>query len=105
MPLANSLPQDSVVTGQVKVAVTGTPVQFPQSALKNGLLVVANPTNSGSVIVGPSTITNAVDGTGNGFVLGNGTSPLSSSVNINVGVTQTLYLNGTAGDWVTFIGN
>lgn len=88
----------TVVSGQVKVAVTGTAVQFPSNTILNGIIISANATNTAVVTLGPSAVTNTVNGSGNGLVLLQGASTSAAISN-----TNALYLNGTAGDWVSFI--
>lgn len=94
-----SLPA-SIDTNQVIVAVTGTAVQFPSNALVNGVIITAHGANAASVVLGGATITNTLTGSGNGAELIAGSSVFTAVSNTNV-----LYLNGTAGDWVSFIGN
>ena len=88
-------------TFQVKITTTGTAVRGPNMAATNGVVVTAGVSNtsftslSGAVgaVVGPSGVTNAVDGTGSGYALQPGTG-------VGKGVTnaQDLYFNGIAGD-------
>jgi|SRR6185312_2200257 len=88
-------------TGQVVIAVTGTRVQLPSLAAVNGVLVSAGPSNSnftstaGSIggTIGGSTVTDATDGTGNGYALQPG-----QSVGFAVANSNVLYANGVAGD-------
>lgn len=90
------------VTGQKKVAVTGTAVQLIASStpLVNGAQVQANPNNTAAVTIGLSGVTNTVDGTGDGKVLQPGQAWAFAITNLNL-----LYVNGTAGDWVDWSGN
>lgn len=94
-----ALPTASV-TGQVKIAVTGTAVQFPANALVNGIIGVALSTNSASMTIGGSTITSTVDGTGNGYIVQTGAGFSYAGTN-----SSQLWANGTAGDILTFAGN
>lgn len=86
--------------GQVKIAVTGTPVRFPSNVIIQGVIITAYDGNTGPVVIGGPTITNTVDGTGNGSYVGAG-----ASISAAVRDTNELYLNGTAGDWVSFSGS
>lgn len=96
---SSSLP-GSIATGQVIVAVTGTAVQFPSNTLTQGVIITAHITNSGSVTLGGAAVTNTLSGSGNGVELAAGAALSAAITNTNV-----LYLNGTAGDWVSFIGS
>lgn len=83
-------------TGQVKIATTGTAVQLNATSysMQNGALVTAAPNNSANSTIGISSVTNTVDGTGNGNLIQSGaTQPVGSGVNMN-----TIYVNGTTGD-------
>lgn len=88
------------VQGQLKVATTGTAVQLPSHAITQGVAISAKATNAADILVGGSAVTNTDDGTGNGVVLSPG-----SSLSINVANTNALYINGTAGDSVSYIGS
>lgn len=89
-------------TGQVKIAVTGTAVQLSGTSvpLLNGVIIIANQNNTASITIGGSGVTNTVDGTGNGTVV-----TANSAVSIAVSDLDVLYVNGTAGDWITWIGS
>lgn len=87
-------------TGQVNVAATGTAVQFPSNVLTHWLTVIANSGNSAAVVIGPVGVTNVTNGTGNGTVLAKG-----MAVPIFVTNTNALYVNGTSGDGISFIGS
>lgn len=90
-----------IVTGQVKVATTGTAVQISTANdLQNGAVVKALAGNAASVVVGASGVNNTVDGTGNGFIL-----PAGDSISVPVNDLSLVYINGTAGDGVTFIAD
>lgn len=85
-------------TNQVKVAVTGTAVQFGSNSVNNGAIITANKNNVEKVTLGGSGVTNTVDGTGNGLVLDPG-----GSISIGINNTNLIYLNGSADDWVSFV--
>jgi hypothetical protein len=90
-------------TGQVKIAVTGTAVQFNATpyALLNGLTYCAATSNVAAMTVGFSnSVTNTADGTGNGEVLQPGQCGSKAATSPSV-----LYANGTAGDWLSYGGN
>lgn len=90
-----------VITGQTKVASTGTAVQLPGNDLLNGVIVKALSSNNATcATVGPSTVTNTVDGTGNGYVLCPG-----EAASFAVPNTNRLWVNGTTADKFTFEGN
>ena len=84
--------------GQAKIAVTGTAVQLATNTLTNGVIITALSTNSGIIKIGGSGVTNVSDGTGNGYLLEAGGSISVASTNTNV-----LYINGTAGDIISFM--
>lgn len=107
MPNANypaetvaTLTPGSVVTGQKKVAVTGTAVQLSAGALVNGVVIKALSTNAAAIVVGGLGVTNVTDGTGVGYVLLPG-----EAVSFAVSDVSVLYINGTAGDGVCAAGN
>lgn len=89
------------VTGQVKIASTGTAVRIPYNNLLNGVIVKALATNNVACgTVGYSGVTNTVDGTGNGYIICPGEASSFAVPNSN-----SLYVNGTTGDIFTFEGN
>lgn len=91
----------TVVSGQVVIAVTGTAVPLPFNNLVNGVIIKAKGTNNAACgTVGPSTVTNTYDGTGNGYGLCAGEASSFAVPN-----TNRVWVNGTAGDIFTFEGN
>ena len=92
-----STPAASIGTNQVKIATTGTRVQFPSAAAAKMVTVTANPLNSASVCIGGSSVTNTQDGTGNCDIIAPGNAKVFVITNANL-----LYLAGTSGDWVSF---
>jgi hypothetical protein len=91
----------SFKTGQAKIAVTGTAVQLASNALTQGVLISSLSTNVGSITIGTSSaLTNVVNGTGNGAILTAG-----STKSIAVTNTNLVWINGTAGDIISFIGS
>lgn len=91
----------TIVTGQAKVAVTGTAIQLGTNALVNGLVIKAKSTNNATCgTIGSASVTNTVDGTGNGYITCPGEAASFATNNSNV-----IYVNGTAGDIFTFEGN
>lgn len=92
---------DNLSSGQVKIAVTNTAIVLGTATkLFNGVTIKANSANSAAITVGVSTVTNTVDGTGNGFKLAAG-----ESVSVAISNLSFIFVNGTSGDWVSFIGN
>lgn len=89
----------SAVAGQKKIAVTGTAVRMPTNALLNGA-VITNNSSTNDVFLGDSSVNNTSNGDGNGYVLKAGASIGFAYPDVN-----TLYLNGTANDWVSFLGS
>jgi hypothetical protein len=91
----------SFKTGQAKIAVTGTAVQLGSNTLTQGVLISALSTNSASITIGPSSsLTNVVNGTGNGAILTAGSTKSIAATNTNL-----IWINGTAGDIISFIGS
>jgi hypothetical protein len=86
--------------GQAVVATTSIAVQLSSNVLTQGVVVTANVNNTNPIVVGLSSVTNVTNGTGNGFVLVPG-----ASTGIAVLNTSTLWINGTAGDNVSFVGS
>jgi hypothetical protein len=91
----------SFVTGQAKIATTGTAVQLGSNALTQGVLISALSTNTASITIGTSSsLTNVVNGTGNGAILTAGSTKSIAATNTNL-----IWINGTAGDIISFIGS
>lgn len=86
--------------GQAKIAVTATAVQLGSNTLLNGVIISAKSTNTASITIGGSGVTNTVDGTGNGLILAAG-----ASMSWAVSNTNALWINGTAGDIVSYAGS
>lgn len=90
----------AIVAGQVKIATSGQAVPLPAAKLTKGVVIEGLSTNSSHGTVGGSAVTNTVDGTGNGFIIGAGSpTPL-----IPVGDASDISVNGNAGDIFSFIG-
>ena len=102
-PVATTTPiPASIVTGQAVIASGGTAVQLSGSSspLKNGMVIQAYSGNSGYVTIGGSGVSNTVNGTGNGYILGPGQAVWFACSNANIP-----YFNGTTGAIVSFLGN
>jgi len=92
----------SAASFQVKIVTTGVAVQLPNYSLINGVILLANSTNSGPIYVGNSSaVTNVGNGNGNGFPL------VAAGGNLQLSITNTnlLWINGTAGDWISVSGS
>lgn len=94
-----------IVTGQVKIATTGTAVALPNVSLANGIVVKAKISNAAQTaaapgVVGPSGVTTTIDGTGTGYPLAPGEAASFACSNANL-----VFVNGTAGDVFFFEGN
>lgn len=96
----NVLVAGSALNGQAKIAVTGTAVQLASNALSNGVIVTAKSTNTNPIVVGATGVANTTDGTGAGYILEAG-----ASVSWAVDNTNRLFINGTAGDIVSYAGS
>jgi hypothetical protein len=91
----------NIVSGQAKIAITNTAVQLPANVLFNGLTVKSKAgNNAAGVLIGSAGVTNATDGTGAGYLLAPG-----ESVSLNIPNSNLVFINGTAGDVVSFAGN
>jgi len=90
-------------TGQVVIAITGTRVRLSVASkpLVNGVIVNAKASNNAAGgTIGDVTVTNTVDGTGNGAIIAPGASTSFAVADINA-----LYVNGTAGDIFSYNGS
>lgn len=93
----------TLVTGQAIIVTTGTAVRLTATStpLINGIIIKSLSTNNATgQTVGASGITNAVAGSGNGYILFPGEASSFGVTNLNV-----VYVNGTAGDIFTYQGN
>ena len=90
-----------LVTGQALLVTAGTAVQLPSNTLANGIIITAYLANQGVITIGGSSVTNTVNGAGNGVRLAPGQSFAFSTSN-----SSNVWFNGTiAGDSVDFGGN
>lgn len=87
------------LVGQAKINITGTAVQLSTQTLLNGVIISARSTNVNPIALGTSSVANTVDGTGNGYILESGCSVSVACANAN-----DLWINGTLGDFVSWIG-
>ena len=101
VPVSINVSASAPLNGQVVIAVTGTAVVLATTtALPGGSAVVtALSTNSAMGTVGDSTVTNTVDGSGNGYIL-----EADRSVVIVAEDLADVYVNGTAGDIFSYSG-
>lgn len=83
------------VNDRKSVAVTNTAVQLQSHALTQGVIVQALAGNAGIVYVGDSAVTSA-----NGYELDAGQAAAAAVSN-----TNALWVNGTAGDGVCYVGS
>jgi len=91
----------TLVSGQLKITTTGTAVCPPSAALSSGnITVTAADVNVAPLVVGTSSVTNTINGTGNGFVLKPGASVPEVAAN-----ASAVCVNGTAGDWFSYLGS
>lgn len=93
------LPVDPFV-GQLKIATSSTAVALPNKILKNGIVLKASSSNTSNLFVGASGVTTTDDGTGNGYKLEPGEAISFAILNSN-----TIYVNGTAGNILYYSGN
>lgn len=85
--------------------VTGAAVALTAQALKNGLVILASDTNAGKILVGGVGLTNANDGSGNGYALAAG-QPISVAAS-DASQVYVILANGntSATDFISVIGN
>jgi hypothetical protein len=86
----------SPIVGQIKIAVTGTAVQFPDHELSEGVVTVYNHGDN-VVVIGGSDVENTADGSGNGFAI-----PAGELRVFSVSELSALYVNGTNPDWISY---
>ena len=89
-----------IKVGQLVIAVTGTAISLPQGVGYNGIVLTARGTNSANITVGPSGVNNTINGTGNGYILAPG-----ASVGVATSQFNQIFINGTAGDIISYIGS
>lgn len=91
----------SVVSGKVAIVTTAAAVALPNNPLQNGIVVKAGKANSASISIGGSgTVNNTMTSAGNGYELAAG-----EAISLSVSNASFVFINGTAGDFVSFIGN
>ena len=92
-----AVPAGDPVVGQAVIAVTGTAVRLSAVSVElptASVLVYAKGSNNATGgTVGAAGVTNAVNGTGNGYILESGQSVVIMTDNVNL-----VWVNGTAGD-------
>jgi hypothetical protein len=92
-----AVPINAPLMGQVKIAVTGTavPLSATSAPLVGGSVQIRAKTgnNVAHGTVGDSTVTNTVDGTGNGYILEAGDIVVAIASDL-----ADVYVNGTAND-------
>ena len=86
--------------GQVKIAVTGTAVQFPAGLLHNGIIITAKSTNLADMFLGNVDVDNVGTGSGKGYILEAG-----NSISYAVRDSSSLFVTGTSGDILSFAGS
>ena len=86
----------NTVAFQVTIAATGTAQQLPANALQNGGTLAAKTGNTAAIAVGVLSTTSET----NGFLLQAGLQVPFSGNN-----TNQLWVEGTSGDVVSFLGN
>lgn len=89
-------PPTTIANGQTNIAVTNTAVQLASNVLGLGMVTIyADATNAANVVIGASGVT-----TGTGLILGAGKAAVVAASNTNL-----LYVNGTAGDGISWIAS
>jgi hypothetical protein len=87
----------ATTNGQKLVAVTNTAIKLTANPTQasNGVVIHALAGNSTTIVVGNSGVT-----TSNGLVLAAG-----DAVTVGAGDVSSIYINGTAGDGVSWLAN
>jgi hypothetical protein len=96
-----TVPTNSPIVGQV--TISGGATQFSSESIEltgASVLIRANDDNSQAVALGGSDVEDAVDGTGNGFVL-----PAGKTIILVVDDINKLYVNGQDDDWISYAGS
>lgn len=91
----------SVVSGKVAIITTGAAVALPSLPLQTGLSIKAGKGNANPIeIGGGANLSSLESSSGNGF-------PLYPGDTISFGLSNSgaVWINGTAGDYVSFAGN
>jgi len=88
-----------IVTGQVALTANTT-AQLPSAALVNGIVIKASANNTAPVLIGPSGVTTATDGTGTGYPLQPGEACSFALANAN-----GVYARSIAAGVLFFEGN
>lgn len=88
----------AAIVGQLKL--TGSVQQLTAGVLNNGVIFTAKSTNVAPIVIGGSSVTNTVDGTGNGYVLEAGASISGGLVDVS-----NAYVIGTSNDVISWMGS
>ncbi len=95
IPLLIEVPK----TGQAVIASTGVALQLANKEFTNGVLISALSTNTDNIMIGEDGVTNVDDGTGNGYILEPGNTASFAVMNL-----KRLWITGTAGDIISYVG-
>lgn len=90
----------AVAAGQKAIAVTGTAVSVGTGTFVNGVVIKSASTNSSNLFIGSNGVATTFNGSGSGYVLEPG-----EAIAYAVADLSSVYINGTAGDFITFTGN
>lgn len=93
---------NTVKTGQKLIAVLNTAIAISGTSqtLTNGVVAKALASNTNNITVGGSGINSLTDGTGTGYILAPGEAISFGVTNVNL-----VFINGNAGDGITWAGN
>lgn len=97
---AGGVTPTAVISGQIKIAVTGTAVPLPANVPGDSITVVAKETNVAKGFVGGTGVTRTDDGTGNSV----GLLP-TDSVTIVIDDSSKIAVNGSANDIFYYFGS
>jgi hypothetical protein len=99
IPVSTPTPANPI-TGQIKISTNNVAVELPSATLSNGVIIKASTTNQSVIFVGSASVNCIDDGTGNGYPLTAGESISFAVLNMNA-----IYINGIAGDFISYAGN
>ena len=95
------VPTNAPIVGQVTIAVTGTAVRLVADSLPlpgGSVLLWADTANAAAMTAGKTGLGNEADGTGDGVVV-----PASGiAVIVFADDLRDVWVNGTAGDWLSY---
>ena len=93
----NTSATGALISGQVKIATTGTQVQLPSANVGQFVVIKALSTNVSNIYLWPTGVTNTWAGTGNGVILEPG-----DMIPVVVDNLNKIFINWTLNDVVSY---